>query len=317
MQSQIDRQTKYQAAPQIDPPTALPLPAPTADIAQAQADMRDTGLCILTDVLSPAEIDSLKAKLDAQVAAEAALGALTPSQIKTDKQIVSNMVNKGDDFLALVEREETDAIAGFVLGNKFLLASLTGHLFKGPTTEAQLIHRDQGQVPATAPFPAFCNLFYLLDDFTPERGSTLVVPGSHRWAPEHLVTPPPIEMAVQVEAPAGSLFAFEGRLWHGAGINQTGHARRSLSVFCCLPWIRQQENAGVTALTEVMDKASDKLKTRLGLRTYGTLGQMNGATPTREGNASFGSYDVTYPDYLIGEAGALHPLRRTGRGDTQ
>ncbi|MGB1089037.1 MAG: phytanoyl-CoA dioxygenase family protein, partial [Alphaproteobacteria bacterium] len=234
----------------------------------------------------------------------------------TDKQIVSNMVNKGADFLALVERKETEAIAGHLLGRDFLLSSLTGHLFKGPTHEAQLIHRDQGQVPASAPFPALVNLFYLLDDFTPERGSTLVVPGSHRWAPEHLIKPPPLEMAVQVSAPAGSLFAFEGRLWHGAGINQTGHARRSISVFCSAPWLRQQENGGATYLQDVLDNASDTLKVRLGLKTYGTLGQMNGAIAAEE-KVSFGSYEVRVPDYIIGEEGALHPLRRVRRGDTQ
>lgn len=314
MQSQIERQTKYVSAPQIDPPVALPLPKPTADIGQAQADLRDYGLCILTDALDAAHIDRLKTKLDAQVAAEAALGGLTPAQIKTDKQIVSNMVNKGADFLALVEREETDALAGFLLGQHFLLSSLTGHLFKGPTDTAQLIHRDQGQVSASVTFPAICNLFYLLDDFTPARGGTLVVPGSHRWAPEHMITPPPVEMAVQVEAPAGSIFAFDGRLWHGAGINKTGHARRSISVFCCLPWIRQQENGGATYLQDVLDNASEKMKVRLGLKTYGTLGQMNGAISGEE-KVSFGSYDVRVPDYIIGEEGALDPLRRASRTD--
>ncbi len=306
------RQTRYSPAPQLTSAKALPLPPPTANLEQALQDIREYGVCQLTDVLQTAEVETLRAMLDQQAAAERALGELAPPTGQENKQGISNMVNKGAVFLDLLERPEVDPLAGMMLGKSFLLSSLTGGTYHGPTHEPQPLHRDQGQVPATVDFPAACILFWLLDDFTPERGSTWFVPGSHRWQAEHLVEAPPREMAVQNEAPAGSLVVWDGRIWHGAGANREGHSRRHIATFFCLPWMRQQENWGVSCLQEVLDEASPKLKARLGLQTYGTLGGVNG-TATGDRRSGLGNAPVEFPEYIIGEAETLHPLRRVTR----
>ena len=85
-------------------------------------------------------------------------------------------------------------------------------------------------------------MFWCLDDFTTENGGTHVIPGSHRWPAEHLVKPPSRDLVVPINAPAGSVFAWDGRLWHGTGPNLAGEPRRSIGTFWCLPWMRQQEN---------------------------------------------------------------------------
>ena len=307
------RQTGYEPSPVIDPPVALPLPEYTSDIDQAKRDLSEYGLCRLTNVLTEAEVDALRAKLGRQAAAERALGDLAPRNAVGPRQLVANMQNKGKEILALVERSETDELVGFLLGKYFLISSINGGIFHGKTTEPQQLHRDQGSVPATVDFPAACNLFWLLDDFKPARGSTWVVPGSHRWPAEYQVMPPPREMAVQIAAPAGGIFLFDGRVWHGAGVNTEGHTRRHISMLLCLPWIRQQENWGVSCLQEVLDEASPKLKVRLGLRSYGTLGIVSGTNTHQVKGRSFGSSDVVFPEYIIGEDATLHPLRRVSR----
>ena len=81
----------------------------------------------------------------------------------------------------------------------------------------------------------------------------------------------------------------------------------------CLPWIRQQENWGVSCLQEVLDEASPKLKVRLGLRSYGTLGIVSGTRTRAKKGKSLGSADVVFPEYIIGEDAVLHPLRRVNR----
>ena len=307
------RQTRYVAAPPLEYPNVLPLPEATNDIEQAKSNLSEYGLCFLTDVLSKSEVAEIGDKLERQAQAERQLGDLAPIGSDAPRQGISNLVNKGRAFLDLVERDEVDELAGFVLGRNFLLSSLTGAVFNGVATEPQQLHRDQGQVPATADFPAICNVFYILDDFTPARGSTCVVPGSHRWAAQHQINAPSRELEVQVTVPAGSIFAFDGRIWHGTGINLEGHSRKHIAVFACLPWMRQQENWGVSCLQEVLDEASPKLRARLGLRTYGTLGMINGTRTSAEARASLGNYDVEIPDFLIGEEGALHPVRRSSR----
>ena len=175
------------------------------------SDLSEYGCCILTDVLSPERIALLKTKMDQQYEAEEALGELTPDRGRSNKIVIPNLINKGQHYLELVSHEDTEALASHVLGKQWLLSSLTAHMFKGTTPEVELVHRDQGQVPASLDQPALLNLFYLLDDFTPERGSTVVFPGSHRWPLAHRVHPPAAEKGAQVTVPAGSLFAFEGR----------------------------------------------------------------------------------------------------------
>lgn len=306
------RQTGYTGAPLLDPPQALEIPKPTTNMAKARQDLVNYGLCLVEDALTAEEVKCLGQRLDQQALAERALADKAPPGTLAVQQSISNMVNKGKVFLDLVERPIVDDLAGLLLGKDFLISSLTAGVFHGPTDLPQQLHRDQGQVPATADFPAACNVFWLLDDFKPERGSTYVVPGSHRWPSAYQIEPPPRSMASQISAKAGTLFVFDGRIWHGYGANKEGHPRRHLANFLCLPWMRQQENWGVTCLQEVLEDASPKLKRRLGLRTYGTLGMMNG-TKTELAQRSLGNYDVMVPEYIIGELGQLHKTKRVSR----
>ncbi|NCF44930.1 MAG: hypothetical protein GWP70_08950 [Proteobacteria bacterium] len=287
----------------------LALPQPTSNAEQACSDLHHNGCCIWTDVLKKHELHLLRDKFEQQYEAEQSLGELLPDRGVSNKIVIPNLVNKGQHYLDFVTRKETNTLATFALGKSWLLSSLTAHLFVGTTERVELVHRDQGQVPASLEQPALLNLFYLLDDFTPERGSTVVFPGSHRWPLQHRIEPPSAEDGLQITAPAGSLFAFEGRLWHATGINHLGHRRRALSVFCSVPWLRQQENALAATSHDVLENASPQLRARLGLRTYGTLGNVNG-TKVPEQRVAFGNVDVALPDYLIGENAELIPLTK-------
>lgn len=310
MASKQERQSGYIQAPALAGPDVLPVPEPTQDLQQAFDDLYHYGCCILLNALTTAQVTDLAKRLDRQYDAELNLGVLGPELGPSNKKVLPNLVNKGQHYLDLVEHESTHAIARYLLGKHWLLSSLTAHLFVGATDKAELIHRDQGQIPASIDFPALCNLFYLLDDFTPARGSTVIFPGSHRWPMEHRVSPPATARGHQVTAPAGSLFVFEGRLWHGTGANLEGHRRRAISVFCSSPWVRQQENACVSTARDVFEQASPDLRARLGLRTYGTLGNING-TRVNHQRVAFGSTDVAFPTALIGENAELIPLPET------
>ena len=298
----------------LDFPVTLPLPEPTAEVATAKADLETCGVCALVDVLSTAEVETLREKLTTQAAAERALGELAPKGMVGAKQFVPNMVNKGKAFLDLVEKPATSALVGHLLGRHFLLSSINGHVFLGRTEEPQDLHRDQGQVPSSITLPVVCNLLWGLDDFVPEAGSTLVVPGSHRWPASAQCVPPEPRMAVPVTVPAGGVLALDGRGWHGAGQNTNGALRRSVATFFCAPWIRQQENAGVSCFQEVIDEASPALRARLGMRTYGTMGTVGG-TGSEVPGATLRSDAFEFPPYIIGEGGSLHPLRRVSRED--
>ena len=293
-------------------PETLPLPEPTACLETALDVLETHGFCVLLDVLGQADVEDLRTKLEAQAAAERALGDLAPKGMVGAKQFVPNMVNKGKAFLDLIEVPAAERLVEHLLGRHFLLSSINGHIFLGPTDEPQTLHRDQGQVPAAVEMSVVCNLLWVLDDFVPAAGSTLVVPGSHRWAPEHQIRPPDYGLAVPVTVPAGSVLALDGRIWHGAGQNRNGDTRRSIATFFCAPWIRQQENAGVSCLQEVIEEASPTVRARLGMRTYGTMGTVGG-TGSEVPGATLTSDPFDFPEYIIGEGASLHPLRRVSR----
>ncbi|MEM7078760.1 MAG: hypothetical protein AAF513_09040, partial [Pseudomonadota bacterium] len=129
------RQTKYVAAPQLEDPVALPLPPLTDDIATAQAHLTEYGMCLFKDALTQEQVVTLRDKLTAQAEAERQLGELAPNGAHTDKQLVANLVNKGREFLDLIEGDLADVLAGYMLGKNFLVSSMTGGIFHGPVAE--------------------------------------------------------------------------------------------------------------------------------------------------------------------------------------
>jgi hypothetical protein len=83
-----------------------------------------------------------------------------------------------------------------------------------------------------------------------------------------------------------------------------------LSVFCSAPWLRQQENALAATSHDLLENADPTLRARLGLKTYGTLGNVNGTRVPHQ-RVAFGSVDVDLPDFLIGENAQLIPTGKT------
>jgi Phytanoyl-CoA dioxygenase (PhyH) len=86
-----------------------------------------------------------------------------------------------------------------------------------------LLHTDSmGTPPPLYPFGLVCNISWILTDYTKERGTFAMVPGSHRYCrhPTAIEMPkmmggPNEDICVPIEAPPGSLIAFNGNTWHG------------------------------------------------------------------------------------------------------
>ena len=85
----------------------MSLPEATTNIETAKENLNTFGLCVLQDVLTAAEVDELRNKIETQATAERALGDLAPKGMVGAKQFIPNMVNKGRAFLDLIERRET------------------------------------------------------------------------------------------------------------------------------------------------------------------------------------------------------------------
>ena len=277
-------------------------PEPTTDVRSACADLDRAGYCILTDVLPPGETEALRARVLEQAAAERAL-ALDheyPAEADGDdvNQWVYALVNKGAGLRTLPVHPVAHALATHVLGASYLLSSMDAHITYPGNLEMPL-HADQWWMPppvvpgqplvrqgdltrasvATgAPEPSqtpiigplILNVMWMLTDFSPDNGATRLVPGSHLSgvSPDPAVPHP----AHQVDAPAGSIVAWDGRTWHASGLNTSTGPRVGLTTYFCGPMIRQLTN-GVHALrSEVRAELDDEYLALLGFRPWASYG---------------------------------------------
>lgn len=140
-----------------------------------------------------------------------------------------HVIHEGEPFEQLAMHEMGQALAALLVGRRHILSG-TEVFMKGPSTGADVgplrrdatevlqlgLHSDMVAFPE--PFPTiaqFCNLTWLLSDYTKEDGALAFVPGSHRLCRQ----PHPgeaVETAVPVEAPMGSLVIWHGNTWHGS-----------------------------------------------------------------------------------------------------
>lgn len=245
----------------------MDLPRPTTDLAQARHDLAVSGYCVVAEALTPRELDALRIRLNDQAAGEDAVGA--GFHDGGANQRIWMLTNKGQAFCDLVTHPITTSLMSGLLGENFLLSSLTANIAR-PGGVEMVLHTDQGYAGAWTPEPLVANIAWMLDPFTDENGATRVVPGSHLRP----VQPGAAPATVAATGPAGAALVFDGRLVHGTGANRTqGEDRRAILSYFCRPFIRQQENFFLGLDEAVLDRASPMLLERLGYRIWAGLGR--------------------------------------------
>jgi ectoine hydroxylase-related dioxygenase (phytanoyl-CoA dioxygenase family) len=279
----------------------------------ARRSLDDGGYCVIEGVLSGGELEALRERLDEQAAGEQAARAagetagavamsrssrdlgdpdqLVPDFLRqgliidssetdfpqggTGDQHVASLLNKGAVFRELLRHPVAKAMLSEVLGSPYLLSYYAANIVRTPKID-QPLHSDVHYLPPE--LFTLClqlNVFWLLDDYTPDNGATRVVPGSHRMPNTDLVRVDRSD-AVQVEAPAGSLFAFDARLLHAGAPNTTGQSRRVIFAFYKSYFMRQNENYALSVAPEVLKIADAELRDLLGLRVHSILGVVDG-----------------------------------------
>jgi ectoine hydroxylase-related dioxygenase (phytanoyl-CoA dioxygenase family) len=258
------------------------LPTPTKDLQRLRHDLFEWGFCLIEDGLSAEQCVRIRQRVADQAAAERALGI---AYLVQSQQHVWALVNKGADFVGLLEHDPEAVQAGRVierildetLGKGWNHFSLLANI-SYPGCHPQPMHQDQTWIaPIHTEAPVLVNTMYILQDVDEVNGGTLVVPGSHRangTAETGLYGPLP--RPINLEAPAGTVMMFDGRLLHGGAVNHSDEFRYVLTNSCVKPWARQQENFALTVRPEVLEAASDKLLARLGLQSSITQNLVEG-----------------------------------------
>lgn len=152
-----------------------------------------------------------------------------------------------------------------LLGPRCILGSLNG-LSMTPGGKGQSLHLDQEETVPNAVL--YINALHTLDEFTRENGCTRVVPGSqNRVMPRGEERAKIEEETVYLEAPAGSLIAFNGGLCHAGSQNKTDKPRRAIHAFYHRPWARPQWDYPRSLSPEVVASMTDEQKRLFGFRS--------------------------------------------------
>ena len=261
----------------------IALPTPTKDLQQLRRDLFEWGFCLIEDGLSADQCARIRSRVQDQAAAERALGI---AYLVESQQHVWSLVNKGADFVGLLEHDPDSVQAAAVieclldetLGPGWNHFSLLANI-SYPGCHPQPMHQDQTWIAPihTHDAPILVNTMYVLQDVDEHNGGTLLVPGSHRanGTPETGLYGP-LPRPINLEAPAGTVLMFDGRLLHGGAVNHSDDFRYVLTNSVVKPWARQQENFVLGMNPEVLAAASDKLLWRTGLQSGITANLVEG-----------------------------------------
>eukprot|EP00732_Lithocolla_globosa_P004849 Lithocolla_globosa_v1_NODE_4658_length_1392_cov_23.849663.p1 type:complete len:441 gc:universal NODE_4658_length_1392_cov_23.849663:33-1355(+) len=300
------------------------LPQPTKDIVRLRADLDRFGYALIQDALSTAQLHEMRRRTVEQAAGERAAGIalwLNASATGSNTQFVTTLLNKGACFEGalefcpevvqagpLMEQLLTEALGGDFLINSFqaIIAHQNGY--------PQALHQDaNGSGPFQTPqAPLLVTAMYMLDDVDANNGGTLVIPTSHRLVSQCTDGGPLPQLppTINVTAPAGTVMLFDARLLHGTGVNRTPHPRHILISGFLRTFMRTQEAWLLSARPDVLERASPRLRQRLGFCAH-TIGTIEGHGLGATGNIN-DEFSTIYPFRTALDAGMYHRIGELG-----
>jgi hypothetical protein len=198
--------------------------------ASTKGALDGDGFVVFSSLLDDGEIQALKERIEELELAEDAWGVGTnpddPGAIR-----VENLNHKNTIFDQLWLHPVVLAVLHYLLVD-FRLSSMTSRSPR-PHMGHQRLHRDGPR--AFTDRATSCQTVWMLDDFNVVRGTTRLVPGSHRCPSRPQDVTDDVEAAhsdqVLVEAPRGSLMVFNGYLWHSGTQNSTDSLRHGVFSF--------------------------------------------------------------------------------------
>ncbi len=214
------------------------------------AELEAFGFTVIENALSPDEVKALRGRIieisEARKGQKLDLEAETAHQ---ELEFIPYLLFKDPMFKAPVVNPKVLPLVDYLLGKHAILSSLGSHL-KGPGGPGLLLHSDTGNGapdPFT-PYAQVCNCNYALTDYTEERGSLAMVPGSHRNARQPtkyevwLDGNRRYEHVIPIEVPAGTAILWHGNTWHGSFPRKVPGLRVNLSCYYCREYLQPQEN---------------------------------------------------------------------------
>lgn len=239
------------------------------DEIELRRELQSEGYCIMPGVLSPDELAEVNTAIERAIEESRRRGVATYTQFldPNDRNIRLYTLPDFDAiFVELLRRREALQLVRELLGEHFIVSSFTGNIAL-PGSGSMNLHADQALVippPWTEPWAM--NIIWCLDDVHEGNGATRFVPGSHRYQRFEDVPPDALENSRAFEAPAGSIIAMDGRLWHTSGCNTSVNKRRALLfAYYAKDFIRPQTNHDAALSEATKARLDDDAKALLGM----------------------------------------------------
>lgn len=161
------------------------------------------------------------------------------SELHTIRALLTHDLNI---FLELATNPNLLGVIEKLIKGKFILNQQNGIINPPGEEYAQgEWHRDLPYQHFTSSSPLAINAIFCIDDFTPENGSTFVLPSSHKSvnfpSKQYL-----LKNALQINAKAGQYIILDCMLFHSGGYNNSLYRRRGINHVYTIPYLKQQIN---------------------------------------------------------------------------
>ncbi len=248
-----------------------------ASIAEAVQGVERDGFGVIPGVLALSEAASVLERLWAAAQESERRGLLNFAEgldPNASNVRVWNLIDLDPVFAELIAHPVADALVSALLGADYIVSNFTANIAR-PGSGSMMLHSDQSLVmPPPWSAPHAMNVIWCLTDVRVDNGATLYLPGSHRFASPDEVPPDARARLVPFSAPAGSIIALEGRVWHTSGANVTASEDRAMLFgFYSQPHVRPQWNHSVGLSVETQAACSEAMRYRFGLDAWQNVPQ--------------------------------------------
>jgi fumagillin biosynthesis dioxygenase len=242
----------------------------------------DEGFCVVEGVLDAAAVRSVRELLiaAAQESRRRGVDTFMPVLDPNDRNVrVFNLLDLDPIFVELIQHPRAIALVRELLGDGFLISNFTANIAL-PGSLSMRLHSDQAIVIPEPWLEAWAiNIIWCLDDVHAANGATRYVPHSHRITRQNELPSDALARSRPFVAPAGSIIAMDGRMWHTSGANTTEHDERALLFgYYSADFIRPQVNWNVVLSETTRASLSRQMVDWLGL---GPAANTNRATMVR------------------------------------
>jgi len=198
-------------------------------------DFITNGYCYLEGVIPPGEVARIKENVERDVWAHSLLerpAGYVPGFLRFNQDVAP--------YLSLAPLSFAESFFGAHVRISMVTGIVNGSGIPRGALHSDWPYNQKGAAHVPAPYPdALMHIvtMWMLTDFTPENGGTIVVPGSHK-KPCH-----PLDDAsmsrwpgeTQLTGKAGAVAALDARLWHAVAENRANADRVAVLVRYA-PW---------------------------------------------------------------------------------